>query len=815
MDNQFYKKSASKITALSLILSFACAIIIIIAGTYYYYNRALQSLAETASVAALQTAGFVDSYLLEIVINDDCDSGWEYLQAMFDMILAASRDIVFLYIMVPYDDERFMYIVSGNHPEARRFVEEPDIYGPSAWLALSTGEVTATTTPADAGEWGILIAAYAPLRNPQGEVIAVLGADVDMSVVFSQVIEFAIVLGILCLVLQFITNIAMRGFVLSILKNYTIKLMEAEHHRNLSVKKSESKTRFLAKMSHEIRTPLNVISGLTELQLQKDSFSNEVRESFLQISRSSKLLLDLINDIMDYSKVELGKMEIVEAPYDLYGIIVTTLQLNIIYKGEKHIIFEVHMPDDQYTELVGDSLRIRQVLNNILSNAFKYTKEGSVIFSICYEELQGSDDIILVFSVKDTGLGMSQEQLGQLHNDEYVRFVTESSEHIEGTGLGMSITYQLVALMGGSLEAESELGVGTVFTFKIRQKKQSNARLGIFRSKKLKVLDYITDNLEAVSQVDYQNMSNTNILVVDDIQSNLVVIKEMLSMYGINVDTAYCGADAIGLVERRDNYDIIFMDYMMPGMNGIEVTQKIREMGYKKPIVMLTADITNDNDQLFIDNGFDDFLSKPVDIHELDSCLKRFITDVRVIKSGGKQYSEHLISSFQRDAIKVTKHLSELLQDEAFDDKKFDDFRISVHGLKSACSNVGLRELSALAHRLELACNAKNSRILITHSPILLTKIKDAIDKFSLGSTALSDVFLPNIDVEYFKIMLLQLAEECEAYSTDKVKKTLKQMASKEATAEIKDFLTEARQLLLHSDYEVISEKARDFAGRL
>ena len=815
MENPNYEKSVSSIMILSLALSILCAIIIIVAGTLYYYNLLIRSLSDTASVAALQTASFVDPYELELVINDDCDSSWEVLQAIFDMVLTASRDLVFLYIMVPYGDDRFMYIVSGNMPELRGFIDAPDLYGPEAWQTFFYGEVTATSTPTDAGEWGVVMAAFAPLRNPNGEVIAVLGADINVGVVRSQVLEFAIVLGVICLVMQSIISIFLRDYIMNVLVDFTKKLKEAEHHRYVSVKKSESKTRFLAKMSHEIRTPLNVISGLTELQLQKDSFSHDVRESFMQISQSSKLLLDLINDIMDYSRVELGKMEIVPAPYDLYSIIASTLQLNMIYMGEKHINLEVQMPDEQYIELVGDSLRIRQVLNNILSNAFKYTKEGSVIFAISFEEVPGSDDIVLIFSIKDTGLGMSQEQIELLHSDEYVRFVTEASEHIEGTGLGMSITYQLVNLMGGSLEVESELGVGTVFTFKVRQKKHTDERLGLFRSKKLKTLDLVTDEHKIVSQVNYQNMSHINILVVDDIQSNLIVIKEMLSMYGINVDTAYCGVDAIGLVTRRNDYDIIFMDYMMPGMDGIEVMQKIREIGYEKPIVMLTADITNDNEKQFIDYGFDDFLTKPVDIHELDRCLKRFIMDVKVIRKGGKQYSEQLISSFIRDAVKVTSHLSELLQEELFDEKKFDDFRINVHGLKSACANVGLIELSYLAQRLELACKVKNSRMLITHSPILLIKINDMIEKFSNLRAPHSEVSHPDVDVEFFRSMLHQLADECEEYNAKKAKNTLKQMDTMEGTAEIRSFLEDARKLLLHSEYEAVCENARDFAGRL
>ena len=815
MDNPIYKNSVTKITIISLVLSLLCATAIIVAGTLFYYNVVILSLSETATVAALHTSGFVDIETLENVINDDCDESWLELQILLDMILDASPDLIYLYIMVAYDDERFQYIATGNLWEFRGFIEEPDVYSIEAWTTLRTGEITATTTPADAGDWGVVIAGFVPLKNEAGEVIAVLGADIDVSALYMQVFEFAVILAILSILLLFIMNFVLRFFILSVLEKFTEKLIEAERLSNVSIKKSESKTRFLAKMSHEIRTPMNVILGLTELQLQKGSFPKEVRDTFLQIYRSSKLLLDLINDILDYSKVELGKMEIANSSYDLYSIIVSTLQLNMIYLGDKHIKFEVNMHKDQYIELIGDSLRIRQVLNNLLSNAFKYTKTGSITFSIVCEELVESDEVFLIFTIEDTGIGMSQEQVERISSDEYVRFTSDNSANIEGTGLGMAISFQLVSLMGGSLEIKSELGVGTVFTFKVKQKKHTDERLGAFRAKKLKILDYDMEFLESISQVDYHSLSHSSILVVDDILSNLVVIKEMLLMYGIQVDTANCGVDAIHLVNRRKAYDIIFMDYMMPGMNGIEVMQELRASGYDKPIIVLTADITNNNKQLFIDNGFDGFLSKPVDIHELDSCLKRFVGGVKEVDETNKQFSEHLITSFLTDAKRESEYLCEMLKDHSFDEKKFEDFRIRVHGLKSACANVGLVELSAFAFRLEIACKDRNLQVLTTHSPIFLTKIDDAIIKFSQDNTSHKEVSLENIDVEFFRSKLLQLAEECEVYNAKIVKKTLAQMAAMECTSEIRSFLTEVRQLLLHSDYEVIGEKARSFAEGL
>ena len=634
-----------------------------------------------------------------------------------------------------------------------------------------------------------------------------------LSVLYAHVAFFAIVLVILSLLLLFAMSNVYKRSIKSTQKDFEEKLHQSEIDQRNQAELNESKTRFLARMSHEVRTPLNVVLGITELQLQKGTFPSDVRESFLQIFRSSKLLLDIINDILDYSKVELGKMEIFNAPYDLYNMIVSTLQLSMIFLGEKHVKFEVNMHKDQYIELIGDSRRIQQVLNNILSNAFKYTKEGSVTLTVAYEETNEDDGVELIFTIKDTGIGMTLEQLGKLGKSEFVRFTSQAHEEVDGTGLGMNIAYQLVSLMGGTLSAESEPGVGTVFTFKIRQKKHTDERLGIFRSKKLKVLDYDLESLEPIPDINYHSLPSSSILVVDDILSNLVVIKEMLSMYGIQVDTAYCGEDAIQLVKRRKGYDMIFMDYMMPGMNGIEVMLRIREMGYGGPIIMLTADVTNNNKELF--NGFDDFLSKPIDIHELDSCLKRFIQGINEVNKENVQFSRHLISSFLRDARREIENLSEMLQEKLFDEKKFEDFRIGVHGLKSACAYVGLMELSELALRLELASRDRDSRTLMLQAPLFLQKLSETVAGYANGSLAENEAEPANIDVEFFRSNLLQLAGECEAYSVELAKKTLKLLENKECTVEIKEFLSEIRQLLLHSEYETISEKARTFAKTL
>ena len=719
-----YKKSVTKITAFSLLLSLLCALLIIAVGTFFYHNQVVVSLSESATILALQTSHMVDSEQLEQILFYECDEAWQEMQTMFDIILYASIDFLFLYIIVPYDEERFMYVVSGNHGYLRNFVDDPEVYSEeAAWTTLRYGHIT-TTPPDFYGVWGQMLSAFVPLMDTGGNIIAVLGADIDISVIRSQVMELTIVLGVVTLASLLLLSYLLSRYTMSILKTFSKKLIVSEHDKLQSIKKSETKTRFLAKMSHEIRTPMNVILGLTELQLQKKRLTKGVKEVYMQIYSSSKLLLNIINDILDYSKVELGKVEIVPNPYDLRYMIAASIQLNLIYMGEKNVKFELHISDNQFIHLVGDKLRIQQVLNNLLSNAFKYTNEGSVSLKVDFRDVEGTDEIDLDFIVTDTGCGMSKEQISLLFTDDFVRFSTQSDSPVEGTGLGLNIAHQLSSLMGGTLSVSSEVGRGSVFTFSVRQTKHSDERIGATNAERLKKLDYKAEAAVGVSTVNYQSLSHASVLVVDDILSNIVVIREMLSMYELNVDTAVSGEEAIQLVTNRA-YDMVFMDYMMPGLNGIETMRRLREIGFKKPIVVLTADVTNNNEQVFINEGFDGFLSKPVNVIELDMCLLHYLPDVKENTKPKPKYSKKLLESFVKDVNKGLSLLPGLLGELEWADK-LERYKVTVHGLKSACRNVGLLELSDFAKSLEDAARNKDLETIKTQTPIFLSLLAQA-----------------------------------------------------------------------------------------
>ncbi|MCL2205034.1 MAG: ATP-binding protein [Treponema sp.] len=387
---------------------------------------------------------------------------------------------------------------------------------------------------------------------------------------------------------------------------------------------NKAKTRFLARMSHEIRTPMNAVLGIAEIQLRKGGHPQETEEAFLRIHNSAHLLLSIINDILDLSKVEAGKMEIVPAIYDVVSLIYDTIHLNAIYIGSKEIEFSLHVDEKLPLHLLGDELRIKQILNNLLSNAFKYTEKGSVSLSFDAEFASNNGNFTLIFTVTDSGQGMSEEEISLLF-DEFSRFRLRSNRGTEGSGLGMPITHSLVSLMGGTITVKSTPGSGSIFTVRLPQKLCNSGVLGKEVAEKLQDLKTTQASPNRVTKFEQKLMPYGTVLAVDDVSANLYVIEGILSTYEIQVDVVTSGSAAIEKIKSGKIYDVIFMDHMMPGMDGIETVKHIREMGYTHPIVALTANALKDAPQMFLNNGFSGFISKPIDITQIDLYLMRFV----------------------------------------------------------------------------------------------------------------------------------------------------------------------------------------------
>jgi CheY-like chemotaxis protein/anti-sigma regulatory factor (Ser/Thr protein kinase) len=296
----------------------------------------------------------------------------------------------------------------------------------------------------------------------------------------------------------------------------------------------------------------------------------------------------------------------------------------------KVIKFTLEIDPSVPAELFGDELRIKQILNNILSNAFKYTGHGEITLAVsAKQEDNVKGHISLMFTVRDTGQGMTQDQIQKLF-DEYTRFNMQANRITEGTGLGMSITKNLLDLMGGSITVESEPGKGSIFTVHIPQGVTDSGVLDEEVIENLKHFRFSSMAKMKTAQIVREPMPYGSVLIVDDVGTNLYVAKGLLAPYELTIDIAESGPETIEKIKAGKVYDIVFMDHMMPEMDGVETTKILREMGYSRPIVALTANAVMGQAEMFLSNGFDDFISKPIDIRELNAVLNKMIRDKRL-----------------------------------------------------------------------------------------------------------------------------------------------------------------------------------------
>ncbi|MCL2676076.1 MAG: ATP-binding protein [Firmicutes bacterium] len=384
---------------------------------------------------------------------------------------------------------------------------------------------------------------------------------------------------------------------------------------------NKSKSSFLATMSHEIRTPLNAIIGIAQIQLQKGTLPGSCAGDLEKVFSSGNNLLNIINDILDLSKIETGQFSLVPVEYNVPELINDTVQINIVRIGTKPIKFLLRVDKTLPQKLLGDELRIKQILNNLLSNAIKYTKEGYVKLTVGH--IAHGEDMLLRLAVEDTGQGISKENQQKLFA-EYTRFNAEANYNTEGTGIGLAIVKRLVDMMGGEIGVESEVGKGSVFTVTVKQRAVKCLSIGAETAQKLSDFEFANEN-QTYKPLEIKELPYGKVLVVDDIELNLDVVEAILQPYKMRVELVDSGYAAIEKVENGAAYDIIFMDHMMPGIDGIETTKRLREMGYKGAIVALTANALVGNEELFAQNGFDGFVPKPIDMRVLDEVLDKFV----------------------------------------------------------------------------------------------------------------------------------------------------------------------------------------------
>jgi signal transduction histidine kinase/CheY-like chemotaxis protein len=593
---------------------------------------------------------------------------------------------------------------------------------------------------------------------------------------------------------------------------------------------TRSKSEFLATMSHEIRTPMNAIIGIAQIQLQNENLPDEQAAALEKIYSSGNSLLGIINDILDMSKIETGKMELHPAEYDVPSLINDAVQINIVRIGSKPIEFTLDLDENLPSRLYGDELRLKQILNNLLSNAIKYTEKGQVKLSVSH--YTNGEDAILRFAVEDSGQGMKNEDREKLFS-EYMRFNAEVNRSTEGTGLGLNITKKLVDMMDGTIGVESEYGKGSTFTVTVKQKAVACPAIGAELTQRLRSFTFTGDRQSAKLQITREPMPYGSVLVVDDVETNLYVAEGLLSPYKLKIEITDSGFSAIEKIQSGKTYDIIFMDHMMPKMDGIETTEKLRELGYKGVIVALTANALTGNDELFSQHGFDGFIPKPIDIRHLNAVLNKFVRDRHQQEATNYKPQEEaallpvsmpldetrakLMRIFCRDAEKAVVTMRETAPHRAGTDGDIKLFTTTAHAMKSALANVGETEKSKLAAALEKAGFNGDTDFIAANTESFIKTLESLINELSPAQTTADSADTNTAeDTAYLKEHLQIIKTACENYDDTAAYTALDRLKEKQWKRQTSDTLEKIRDaLFLHSDFDGAAEQAGAFLGTL
>jgi CheY-like chemotaxis protein len=504
--------------------------------------------------------------------------------------------------------------------------------------------------------------------------------------------------------------------------------------------------------------------------------------------------------------------------------------------GSKPIEFELHVDENTPALVVGDVLRVKQILNNVLSNAFKYTEEGLVTLSLFHETWeadgcfgQEAPDVTLVFIVSDTGQGMTPDQVSKLF-DEYTRFNQDANRTIEGVGLGMSITRNLVRLMNGDIFVESEFGRGTTVTVRLPQRKVGTGVLGREIVDQLRQFRTRGKAHMKRLQIIRDPMPYGTVLVVDDVATNLYVAKGLLASYDLTVDSAENGFEAIEKIKQGKVYDIVFMDHMMPGMDGIEATEVIRGLGYTRPVVALTANAMIGRSEMFLERGFDDFIAKPIDLRQMNAALNKYVRDVHppeVVEAARRQKKSasahdadampqasvdpHLVKTFLRDASKTLVLLERLCaQQDAYSDEDIRAYVINIHGMKSALATIGEPELSSFAFRLEQAGREGDSGAMSSDTPAFLKALRVVMEKNTPKGKDDGDHEVTDADRAYLREKLRVLQAACAVYDKKAARDVLSEIDQKAWPHPTKERLDAIATYLLHSKFKAIMSAVDD-----
>jgi len=496
--------------------------------------------------------------------------------------------------------------------------------------------------------------------------------------------------------------------------------------KEITEQNNRNKNLFLSRMNYEIRSPMNVILGTSESQQHDQALDFKTRDAFAMINNSAHLLFNTINSTLDLFKMESGEMELTVTKYKVSDLLSDCLQLNLKQFENKSVEFELDIDENIPLKLIGDEVHIKQILNNLFFSIFKHIENGLIKMSI-FAEKTDDMNVTLVFSIS-------------------------TEQDITETDLAMSIIKNLINMMHGELIIKNDPGKISVCTVHLPQKIISSDILG----------KELADNLMKLTGKVFtkEYMPYGSVLIVDDVESNLYVVKELMSPYGLSIDTVSSGFDAIERIKGGRVYDIVFMDHMMPKMDGIETVKIIRkELKYTAPIVALTANIMTGQAKVFFDNGFDDYISKPINIRQLDSVLNKLIrnkqtpktiADARKQKKDAmKMYkkSDEYLKVFNKDAKKALSELEQTFKNvsDATNDE-LQMFAVNAHSMKTLLADIGENVLAQMASTLEEAGKKRDKSIIADKTQKFVAEVEAIVSKIEAKLAEPTELYLdPNI----------------------------------------------------------------------
>ncbi|MCR4734626.1 MAG: response regulator [Treponema sp.] len=517
---------------------------------------------------------------------------------------------------------------------------------------------------------------------------------------------------------------------------------ELEFAKDKADAANRAKSQFLANMSHEIRTPINAMLGMDEMIL-RESTEEEILEYAGNIKAAGNTLLSLINEILDFSKIEAGKIELQPENYDISSVIIDIVNMMSAKAKEKGIILVLHSDNNLPKGLYGDAIRIKQCVLNLLTNAIKFTDRGNVTFTISHKKIDNSN-VTLQISVKDMGIGIKKEELSKI-GSPFER--TDESKDREGSGLGLSIVKNLLSLMDSYLEVKSEYGKGTEFSFEINQQVTDWTALGDIDE------SYKNNLAKIVAYEDKIYAPNAKLLFVDDTQMNLDVIKGLLKRTAIQLDTALSGKEALKLVKEKE-YDIIFIDHKMPELDGIETLNLMKKMpdnkNKSKPCIVLTANAISGVKQMYLAQGFTDYISKPVNPEKLENMIRNYLPAdlVEIKKAEKKEIKKDIIKIEGIDMSMALRNIgsaemveSTLIQyyksidsnaeelQKLLDSNNFKLYETKIHALKSTSLLIGAKTLAKQAEYIENCTIKEDFDSVLKSHPLMLSMYKSYKNK--------------------------------------------------------------------------------------